>query len=54
MKKTYIAPVVEATFADCCELIAESFGINSTTKVNGDAALTKGENAWDIWGDEAE
>ena len=54
MKKTYIAPEMEAAFMSECEPLVESFNFKSGT-VSGDATLVKEENnAWDIWGNSAE
>ena len=51
MKKTYIAPEMEAAFMSECEPLAESFNFKSGT-VSGDAALVKDyDDAWDIWDD---
>jgi len=38
--------------AQAAQMLAESLTINSSTTVDGSNALTKEDNAWDIWGDE--
>ena len=52
MKKMYITPTVQIEKAQASQMLAESLTINSNTTVDGSAALTKEDNAWDIWGEE--
>jgi hypothetical protein len=52
MKKTYLMPAMKVEEAQAAQMLAESLAINNNTKVDGGAALTKEEFAWDIWGDE--
>lgn len=47
----YIKPAIEITQAQATQMIAESLAINSTTTVNGEDALTKETQTWDIWED---
>ena len=43
---------MQAEEAQADRMLAESLTINSNTTVDGSQALTKEDNAWDIWGDE--
>ena len=52
MKKTYIIPALQVNEAQAAQMLAESLTINSNTTVDGGQALTKEDNAWDIWDDE--
>ena len=52
MKKTYLIPAMQVEEAQAAQMLAESLAINTDTKVDGGAALTKEESAWDIWGGE--
>ena len=45
-------PALKAEEAQAAQMLAESLAINSNTTVDGSQALTKEDNAWDIWGDE--
>ncbi|MBO7068944.1 MAG: hypothetical protein J6W52_09770 [Bacteroidaceae bacterium] len=47
----YIKPILKVEEAQVANMLAESLAINTDTKVDGSAALTK-EDAWDIWEDE--
>ena len=47
----YIAPAMQIEEAQAVNMLAESLSINSSTTVDGGQALTKENNAWDIWGD---
>ena len=49
--KKYIIPAIEVNEAQVTNMLAESLAINSTT-VDGSNALTKEDDAWDLWGDE--
>ena len=48
----YIKPAMKVEKAQAAQMLAESLTINSNTTVDGSAALTKEDNAWDIWGEE--
>ena len=50
--KKYFAPAMKVEEAQAAQMLAESLAINTDTKVDGGAALTKEESAWDIWGAE--
>ena len=52
MKKMYLIPAMQVEEAQAAQMLAESLTINSSTTVDGSNALTKEDNAWDIWGDE--
>lgn len=52
MKKTYISPALRIEVAEAAQMLAESLAINTGTKVDGGDALTKEDNAWDIWSEE--
>lgn len=52
MKKSYIIPALKVEEALVVSMIAESLTINSGTTVDGAQALTKEDNAWDIWGED--
>ena len=51
MKKTYIIPAWQIELAQAAQMLAESLQI-SDTPVDGSQALTKEDEAWDIWNDE--
>ena len=48
----YIQPSIKIEEAQAAQMLAESLAINGSTTVDGGQALTKEDNAWDIWGDE--
>jgi len=50
--KKYICPALQVEEAQAAQMLAESLTINSNTTVDGGQALTKEDNAWDIWDDE--
>ena len=52
MNKKYFAPAMKVEEAQAAQMLAESLAINNNTTVDGSAALTKEDNAWDIWADE--
>ncbi len=52
MKKTYQIPTMKVEEAQAAQMLAESLTINSGTTVDGSAALTKEDNAWNIWDEE--
>ena len=49
MKKTYLIPALLVEEAQAVQMLAESLAINSGTTVNGDDALTKEDDDWDLW-----
>lgn len=48
--KKYIIPALKVEEAQVVSMLAESLIISDTT-VDGSQALTKEDNAWDIWGE---
>ena len=50
----YIAPSIKVEEAQAAQMLAESLGIYKDKAVSGDDALTKEDEAWDIWGDDEE
>ena len=48
----YIAPTMKVEEAQVVSMLAESLTINSGTSVDGSQALTKEDNAWNIWNEE--
>ena len=52
MNKKYFSPALKVEEAQAAQMLAESLAINTGTTVVGDDALTKEDNAWDIWGEE--
>ena len=46
----YIKPSIKIEEAQAAQMLAESLAISNTT-VDGSQALTKEDNAWDIWGE---
>ena len=48
----YVKPSIETNEAQAAQMLAESLKIDTKTPVDGGQALTKEDNAWDIWGDE--
>ena len=53
MKKIYVCPAINLSEAQAAQMLAESLGMYSDTTVPGNGALTKEDDAWDIWsGDE--
>ena len=47
----YIKPSIKIEEAQAARMLAESLAINNDKTVDGSAALTKEDNAWDIWGE---
>ena len=47
----YLAPAMKIEEAQAAKMLAESLIISDDT-VNDDKALTKEDNAWDIWAEE--
>ena len=45
----YVKPSIKVNEAQAAQMLAESLAINTGTKVDGGDALTKEDNAWDIW-----
>ena len=50
--KTYMIPAFKVEEAQAADMLAESLTVYTDKKVNGGSALTKEDNAWDIWADE--
>ena len=50
--KKYLAPAMQIEEAQAAQMLAESLAINKDKTVDGGDALTKEDNAWDIWSDE--
>ena len=48
----YVKPTIEINEAQAAQMLAESLAINKDTTVDGANALTKEQNAWDIWGED--
>ena len=48
----YIKPSIKIEEAQAAQMLAESLAINSGTTVDGGDALTKEDNAWDIWAED--
>lgn len=54
MKQIYICPAIKLNEAQAALMIADSLKLNSDKEVDAGGALTKEDNAWDIWSDDAE
>lgn len=52
MKKTYLNPAVQVEETQAAQMLAESLPIISGDTVDGDKALSKEDDNWDIWGEE--
>jgi len=50
--KKYFAPAMQVEEAQAISMLAESLAINNGITVDGDQALTKEEDNWEIWNDE--
>ena len=48
----YIKPLMQIEEAQSAQMLAESLAINSEITVDGDKALIKEDNSWDIWNEE--
>lgn len=48
----YVKPSVEISEAQAAMMLAESLPIVGNETVDGDKALTKESDSWDIWGEE--
>ena len=48
----YIKPSIKIEEAQAAHMLAESLKINNDTTVDGSAALTKEDEAWEIWDNE--
>ena len=48
----YIKPSMQVEEAQAAQMLAESLKINNDTTVDGSAALTKEDEAWEIWDEE--
>ena len=51
MKKTYQKPSVNVTIVQFTQMLADSLTKNATGADAG-VVLTKGDNSWDVWGDD--
>ena len=51
MKKTYLMPALQVEEAMAAEMLALSLPINDD-EVDGGSALTKEDDAWDVWGED--
>ena len=51
MKRTYICPALQVEEALAAQMLAESLAINNKI-VDGSQALTKEDEAWNIWEDD--
>ena len=51
MKKTYLIPAMRVEQAMTAQMLAESLSISDDT-VDGNEALTKENNDWNIWEEE--
>ncbi|MBP3711588.1 MAG: hypothetical protein IJ219_07330 [Bacteroidaceae bacterium] len=51
MKKTYLIPAMQVEHAMAAQMLAESLSISDDT-VDGNEALTKENNDWNIWEEE--
>lgn len=47
----YIAPSIKIEEAQAAQMLAESLNIVGDKTVDGNKALVKEDNAWDIWGE---
>ena len=47
----YLAPAMKIEEAQAAKMLAESLIISDET-IDGNKALTKEDNSWDIWGEE--
>ena len=54
MMKKYIIPALKVEDAQVVSMLAESLIIDNDTTVDGGDALTKEDDAWEIWSDEEE
>ena len=52
MKKAYLIPAIQVEEAQAVQMLAESLPIISGSTVDGDKALTKEDDSWDIWGED--
>jgi len=48
----YVKPSIKVEEALAAQMLAESLVINKDVTVDGSAALTKEDAAWDIWDEE--
>lgn len=48
----YIKPIIQIEEAQASQMLAESLPIISGDTVDGDKALSKEDDSWDIWADE--
>ena len=54
MMKKYMIPALKVEEAQVVSMLAESLIIDNDTPVDGGDALTKEDDAWEIWSDEEE
>ena len=54
MMKKYIIPALKVEDAQVVSMLAESLIIDNDTTVDGGDALTKEDDAWEIWSNEEE
>lgn len=52
MKKIYLTPALQVEETESAQVLAASLIVNNDKTVDGDEALVKGGNDWDIWSDE--
>ena len=48
----YVKPIIKLNEAQAAQMLAESLDIITNKTVDGSEALTKENDAWDIWGEE--
>ena len=48
----YVKPAIKIESAQAVQMLAESLVINRDKTVDGNDALSKEDNAWDIWGED--
>jgi hypothetical protein len=51
MMKKYIIPALKVEEAQVVSMLAESLTIDGNTTVDGGDALTRKDDAWEIWSD---
>lgn len=48
----YIKPIIKLSEAQAAQMLAESLSVVSDKTVDGSQALTRENEAWDIWSEE--
>ena len=48
----YIAPAMQIEETQAISMIADSLKVNTGKEVDAGGALTKDDDAWDIWGEQ--